>query len=87
MRKCSLALATMAVALVGLLGDPRPGAARTWYPWCAQYADRSGITECSFDTFQQCRATVNGIGGSCVQNWYPAPTEPPRHRRGHPFYR
>ena len=37
------------------------------YPWCAQYA-RSGAKNCGFVTFQQCRATVSGVGGQCVIN-------------------
>jgi hypothetical protein len=82
-------LATLTVAL---MGDPRPSAARAWFPWCAQYADRSGVTSCAFSTFEQCRATVSGIGGSCVQNWYPAPGEPRydrrrRHDDGDRYYR
>lgn len=83
MRMTLFALAMVAA----LIGDTRPGAAREWYPWCAQYADRSGITECGFDTFQQCRATVSGIGGSCVQNWRPAPGAPRHDRRWKDFYR
>ncbi len=74
-------------ALMAVFGDVRPSAARAWYPWCAQYADRSGITQCLFSTFDQCLATVRGIGGSCVQNWYPTPTEPPRERPWRHFYR
>jgi hypothetical protein len=35
-------------------------------PFCAYYND--GSTECSFRTFQQCLATVRGVGGSCRQN-------------------
>lgn len=84
MRLMLFALA-MAVALIA---DARPSAARDWYPWCAQYADRSSATSCLFSTFDQCLATVRGIGGSCVQNWYPAPSEPPRRsRRWQNFYR
>lgn len=37
------------------------------YPWCAQYSTRDGST-CGFTTFQQCMATVSGIGGFCIQN-------------------
>jgi hypothetical protein len=84
MRMTLFGLAAMAAAL---MGDVRPSAARAWYPWCAQYADRSGITDCLFSTFGQCLATVRGIGGSCVQNWYPPRTEPRRDRRWRPFYR
>ena len=84
MRMTLFGLATLVAALAG---DVRPSAARAWYPWCAQYADRSGNTECLFSTFHQCLATVSGIGGSCVQNWYPPPGAPPRERRWKHFYR
>jgi len=43
------------------------------YPWCAQYSMRGGPTNCGFDTFAQCRATVSGVGGFCNTN--------PRSRR------
>jgi hypothetical protein len=43
------------------------------YPWCAQYSGLGG-TNCGFTTFQQCMATVSGIGGFCeVNNMYPPP--------------
>ncbi len=79
----------LATATVALVGDPRPSAAREWYPWCAQYADIRAITECNFMTFEQCQATISGIGGSCVQNVRPPPAggPHPRDRRWHPFYR
>lgn len=38
------------------------------YPWCAQYTGGMGGTNCGFATFQQCLATVSGIGGFCTQN-------------------
>ncbi len=77
-------------ALVALTGDVRPSAAHgwyPWYPWCAQYADRSGVTQCLFFTFEQCLATVRGIGGSCMQNWRPPPLPPRRERHWKNFYR
>jgi hypothetical protein len=46
------------------------------YPWCAQYSTRDGAT-CGFTSFEQCMATVSGIGGFCIQNWdYPPPATP-----------
>jgi hypothetical protein len=85
MKKMVFLLATAAVALVG---DPRPSAAREWYPWCAQTADQRSIIDCSFTTFEQCLTTLSGIGGSCVQNVRPPPAGPqPRDRRWQPFYR
>lgn len=37
------------------------------YPWCAQYSYRDGAT-CGFTTFEQCMATISGIGGFCEPN-------------------
>ncbi len=73
----------LAVLTVGVVVGPRPSEARAWHPWCATYADRSGITECSFTTFQQCLATVSGIGGSCGANPFAPPgvDRRPRHKR------
>lgn len=97
MRMTLLAGAALVTALSTLLlGDVRPSAAqpwslwggpRVWYPWCAQYADQSNITQCLFSTFEQCRATVSGVGGSCVQNWYPPPAARARERHWKNFYR
>jgi hypothetical protein len=84
MRMTMLALATLVAAL---MGDVRPSAARDWYPWCARYADQSNITQCLFSTFEQCLATISGVGGACVQNWHPAPAEPRSERRWKNFYR
>jgi hypothetical protein len=39
------------------------------YPWCAQYGNGTGGSmNCSFVNFNQCLATVRGIGGFCIQN-------------------
>jgi uncharacterized protein DUF3551 len=61
------------------------------YPWCAYYnfgQDGGGATNCGFVTFQQCLATVSGIGGSCAANpMYQPPPGPhalARHQRHHP---
>ena len=55
------------------------------YPWCAQYSGGDGGMNCGFTTFQQCLATISGIGGFCVQNnTYqppPGPHPPTRLRK------
>jgi hypothetical protein len=39
------------------------------YPWCAYYAGAGGSGEnCGFSTFQQCLATLSGMGGFCNRN-------------------
>ena len=42
------------------------------YRWCAQYSGGmgGGGSNCGFVTFEQCRATVSGIGGFCVPNQF-----------------
>jgi uncharacterized protein DUF3551 len=62
------------------------------YPWCAYYnfgQDGGGATNCGWATFEQCLATVRGIGGSCGPN--PQYQPPPgshrstRHLRRYPY--
>jgi Protein of unknown function (DUF3551) len=62
------------------------------YPWCANYSDGEGGggTNCGFTTFEQCLATVSGIGGFCDRNTQyqpPAGAPGPRYRRRHRHYR
>jgi Protein of unknown function (DUF3551) len=51
----------------GLVCIEKPAAAQT-YPWCAYYDVWQGATNCGFSTYQQCLATVSGVGGSCGVN-------------------
>lgn len=37
------------------------------YPWCAYYKGDGGAN-CGFPTYEQCLATVRGIGGYCARN-------------------
>jgi hypothetical protein len=64
----------MRVVMAGLLAVLVIGAAdrasASEYPWCADYNVRGGATNCGFDTYEQCRATVSGIGGFCRHNLF-----------------
>ncbi len=60
-------LAILALAALGLLVGLPPGNAEVLYPWCAQYS-RGGSRNCGFTTWEQCRATVSGVGGYCIEN-------------------
>ena len=57
------------------------------YRWCAEYSggDTGGATNCGFVTIEQCRATISGIGGTCVPNpFYSGPeTTPAKRARKH----
>ena len=47
------------------------------YPWCAQYgATFGGATNCGFTTFQQCLATLSGMGGLRAEYTVRASTRP-----------
>jgi len=52
------------------------------YPWCAIYA-KDGDSHCFFTSYEQCMATVSGIGGFC-QHIASARAAPARRTlRGH----
>ncbi len=39
------------------------------YPWCAYYGGQmGGSSNCGFVSFQQCMATLSGMGGFCDRN-------------------
>jgi hypothetical protein len=84
-RSISILFALIALALL----TPSSGLADP-YPWCAQYAGgaHGGGRNCGFVTFEQCMATVSGIGGFCEHNlFYTGPVEHPRRhvrKRRHP---
>ena len=41
------------------------------YAWCANYDSRGfGGSNCGFSTWNQCMATVSGVGGFCVPNQF-----------------
>jgi hypothetical protein len=78
MRTLLVLLATFAVTA----GIGTPAQAQN-YPWCAQYSGLGG-TNCGFTTFQQCMATLAGMGGFCNANtqYVPPGGQPaPRARR------
>lgn len=58
-----LMIAVGSVASLFLIADPATGDP---YKWCAAY--RNGGNNCGFTTFEQCQASVSGVGGSCQQN-------------------
>jgi hypothetical protein len=65
--KRSLLLSISAIAAV-LTGAALPAQAQN-YPWCAVYSGSMGGSQnCGFSSFEQCMATVRGIGGFCNQN-------------------
>ena len=63
------------LVLAALLASASAGHAQSAYdyPWCAVYSGRfgpGGAMSCYYRTYAQCRQTMEGIGGSCVQSPY-----------------
>jgi hypothetical protein len=45
------------------------GARAQNYPWCADYGGKmGGSSNCGFSTYEQCMATLSGMGGFCNRN-------------------
>jgi hypothetical protein len=72
---------TAAAAAILLIGGESAANAQN-YPWCAQYGWRGdGPRNCGFVSWQQCMATVQGIGGYCERNAMYVPNQPTRSRK------
>ncbi len=58
--------------VVGVLGVAAPGHAQSAYdyPWCSVRGGFNGAQSCYFSTYQQCMATISGIGGTCIRSPY-----------------
>jgi hypothetical protein len=69
-------LSQWALGIVVASAAASTGAQAQNYPWCAQYSgDLADAVNCGFISFDQCMATVRGMGGFCMVNnrYVPAP--------------
>jgi Protein of unknown function (DUF3551) len=73
------------VVTAALVGETQIGNAQSpySYPWCAVYYGGRGLggaMSCYYASWEQCRATMFGIGGNCVQSpyYHAQPTQLPR---------
>jgi Protein of unknown function (DUF3551) len=76
-------LAASALAGGAMLLAGSPAKAQGYeYPYCASGAWGGG-GGCSYSTLDQCRASISGVGGSCVTNprYAPNPNAATRTRR------
>jgi hypothetical protein len=72
MRTVAIAFAALFLSTIGANADGT---------WCANYSNQSG-SNCGFYSFEQCQATVSGIGGFCMRNPFsPSAAEPRRRYR------
>ncbi|MGH6712774.1 MAG: DUF3551 domain-containing protein [Bradyrhizobium sp.] len=81
MRQFTLA----ALGLAALMANTTPGHADANLPVCAQTYGKSDGISCNYANYEQCRAFVSGLAGSCIDNpYYRASSNsvPPRKRAG-----
>jgi len=73
-------LLLLALLGLGAVVQTQPSTAQTPYdyPWCALRGDRSGAQSCYYTSWEQCKASLRGIGGTCIRN--PYQSRGPRHR-------
>ena len=74
---------SLAILAAVLLGDIHAASAQSpySYPWCL-IRGRSGGMSCYYTSWEQCRATLSGIGGNCIQSpYYRAAPPSPQARR------
>jgi hypothetical protein len=58
-----------AIVVLALIALAAPAeAAAPVYPWCAHYMMKGAPHSCGFVSFEQCLASVRGIGGTCNRN-------------------
>jgi Protein of unknown function (DUF3551) len=68
--------------LIAAAGAFTSGAQAQNYPWCAVYGGRGGGGQnCGFSTFEQCMATLSGMGGFCNRNTQYVPPPGPHGGR------
>ena len=69
MRLLTLTAATLSLAGFVFAGVP-PGRADANAAVCAQTYGKSDGLACNYATYEQCRAAVSGLAGSCIDNPY-----------------
>jgi hypothetical protein len=71
-------MAALLAAALLLVGGGRSAEAAAWCAWYDAYTH-----DCGYYTFEQCLATIHGVGGYCARNVYDygRPAEPRRHKR------
>jgi len=84
MRKLLLAGSCVAI-LTGFAAAPADAQQAREYPWCARYDWTT--SNCGFVSFQQCLATIQGIGGRCEINprYTPPRQKQQRRRQSQPY--
>jgi Protein of unknown function (DUF3551) len=79
----NVALALLAAGGLAMVGAAPAEAVGIRHPFCIQGNDYPGLTNCTFDSYEQCQATASGRFLYCIENpYYVAGGPDPRGYRG-----
>jgi hypothetical protein len=76
----SLVLALLAASGAAVVAAPAQ-AVGTRYPFCIQGDAYPGLSNCTFTSYEQCKATASGRYLSCIENPYYQGADPRADRR------
>jgi hypothetical protein len=71
----NLVLALLAVGGLAMAGTAPANAVGTRHPFCIQGNEFPGLSNCTFDSYEQCQATASGRFLYCMANPYFNPGE------------
>jgi hypothetical protein len=79
----NLALALLAASGLAMIGTAPAQAVGTRHPFCIQGDEYPGLSNCTFDSYQQCQASAAGRFLYCIEiPYYIAGGPDPRAYRG-----
>lgn len=80
----NLVLALMGAGGLAMAGAAPAEAVGTRYPYCIQGSEIPALSQCTFTSYEQCKATASGRFLYCIENPYynPGPEYDPRPARG-----
>lgn len=58
----------VASAFIITCGISLPAHAAPAYPFCQRTTVTGGTPDCSFTSYNQCQASISGVGGDCIRN-------------------
>jgi hypothetical protein len=66
----NIALLLLAAGGLAMVGATPAEAVGTRYPFCIQGDEYPGLSNCTFTSYEQCKATASGRYLSCIANPY-----------------
>jgi hypothetical protein len=79
----NLVLALMTASGLAMIGTAPAEAVGTRHPFCMQGKEHPALSDCTWDSYEQCQATASGQYLWCIQNPYFVGGDPRADRSRH----